>query len=245
MGGPRAALLSLRGKTSGQAWEYIPSGSTSVVQKCDSAGLERTNPAHSISLEWVPRDNIWDLGIGYLTEGSLFSCGLEPHRMVYTHGVIYDGDLGPCAISLTSGSPGGWETKVSHESAPCLCGWPPIKPWTVRLPWLMMLSMCSRTLFLGELSCRCYSASHVRLFAIPWMEIHQVSLSFTISREFAQTHVHWMSSGHLILCCPLLLLPSVFHSIRVFCNESVLHIRWTKFWSFSFKYYPYNSTGKG
>ena len=152
MGGPRAALLSLRGKTSGQAWEYIPSGSTSVVQKCDSAGLERTNPAHSISLEWVPRDNIWDLGIGYLTEGSLFSCGLEPHRMVYTHGVIYDGDLGPCAISLTSGSPGGWETKVSHESAPCLCGWPPIKPWTVRLPWLMMLSMCSRTLFLGELS---------------------------------------------------------------------------------------------
>ena len=216
-----------------------------MVQKCDSAGLERTNPARSISLDWVPRDNLWDLGTGYLTEVSLFSRGLEPHRMVYTRGVTYSGDLGPCAISLSSGSPGGWETKVSHKSAPCLCGWPPVKPWTVRPPWLMMLSMCSCTLFLGELSCRWYSASHVRLSAIPGVEAHQVSLALTISWEFAQTHVHWMLSSHLILCCPLLLLPSIFQSIRVFCNESALHIKWTKFWSFSFKYYPYNSTGKG
>ena len=53
--------------------------------------------------------------------------------------------------------------------------------------------------------------------------------------EFTQTHVHWVSDAiyHLILCCPLLLLPSVFPSIRVFSNESSLRIRWPKYWSFS------------
>ena len=54
--------------------------------------------------------------------------------------------------------------------------------------------------------------------------------------EFTQTYVHLVgdASSHLILCCPLLLLPSIFPSIRVFSNESVLHIRWPKYWSFSF-----------
>ena len=58
--------------------------------------------------------------------------------------------------------------------------------------------------------------------------------------EFAQIHVHWsvMLSNHLILCRPLLLLPSIFPSIRVFSNESVLHIRWQKYWSFSFSISP-------
>ena len=56
--------------------------------------------------------------------------------------------------------------------------------------------------------------------------------------EFTQTHVHWVgdTSNHLILCCPLLLLPSIFPSIRVFSNETALHIRWPKFWSFSFSF---------
>ena len=60
--------------------------------------------------------------------------------------------------------------------------------------------------------------------------------------EFTQTHVHEsvMPSNHLILCCPLLLLPSIFPNIRVFSNESVLHIRWPKYWSFSFSISPYN-----
>ena len=60
--------------------------------------------------------------------------------------------------------------------------------------------------------------------------------------EFVQTHVHWVSdaSNHLILCCPLLLLPSIFPSIRVFSKESVLHIRWPKCWSFSFSISPSN-----
>ena len=54
--------------------------------------------------------------------------------------------------------------------------------------------------------------------------------------EFTQTHVHWVgdTSNHLILCCPLLFLPSIFSSIRVFSNESALCIRWPKYWSFSF-----------
>ena len=60
--------------------------------------------------------------------------------------------------------------------------------------------------------------------------------------EFTQTHVHEsvMPSNHLILCCPLLLLPSIFPSIRVFSNESVFHIRWPKYWSVSFSISPYN-----
>jgi len=60
--------------------------------------------------------------------------------------------------------------------------------------------------------------------------------------EFTQTHVHWvgMPSNHLILCRLLLLLPSIFPSIRIFSNESVIHIRWPKYWSFSFSISPSN-----
>ena len=60
--------------------------------------------------------------------------------------------------------------------------------------------------------------------------------------EFTQTHVHWVgdASNHLILCCPLLLLPSIFPNIRVFSNESVFRIRWPKYWSYSFSISPSN-----
>ena len=60
--------------------------------------------------------------------------------------------------------------------------------------------------------------------------------------EFTQTHIHWISmpSGHLILCYPFLLPPSIFPSIRIFSNESVLHIMWPKYWSFSFSISPSN-----
>ena len=59
--------------------------------------------------------------------------------------------------------------------------------------------------------------------------------------EFTQTHVHWVGDAiRLILCCPLLLLPSIFPSIRVFSSESVLHIRWPKYWSFNFSISPSN-----
>ena len=80
------------------------------------------------------------------------------------------------------------------------------------------------------------------LFVTPWTAAHQASLSFTISWSFLKlmSMETMMPSNHLILCCPLLLLPSIFPSIRVFSNESVLCIKWTEYWSFSFSISPSN-----
>ena len=74
----------------------------------------------------------------------------------------------------------------------------------------------------------------------PWTTAHQASLSITNSQRLLKlmSLESVMPSNHLILCCPLLLLPSIFPSISVFSNESVLCIRWPKYWSFSFS--PYN-----
>ena len=78
--------------------------------------------------------------------------------------------------------------------------------------------------------------SRVRLFVTPWTAAHQDSLSITNSWNLLKlmSIESVMPSNHLNLCHPLLLLPSIFPSIRVFSNESVLHIRWPKDWSFSF-----------
>ena len=75
-----------------------------------------------------------------------------------------------------------------------------------------------------------------------WTAVHQASLSITNSWSLLKlmSIVSVMPSNHLILCHPLLLLPSIFPSIRVFSNESVLHIRWPKYWSFSFSISPSN-----
>ena len=80
------------------------------------------------------------------------------------------------------------------------------------------------------------SLSCVWLFATPWTAARQASLSITNSRSLLKlmSIESVMPSNHLILCCPLLLPPSIFPSIRVFSNESVLHIRWPKYWSFIF-----------
>ena len=77
--------------------------------------------------------------------------------------------------------------------------------------------------------------SCVQLFATPWTAAHKASLSITNSWSLLKlvSIESVMPSNHLILCHPLLLLPSIFPSIRVFSNESVLHIRWPKYWSFS------------
>ena len=84
--------------------------------------------------------------------------------------------------------------------------------------------------------------SHVRLFVSPWTVAHQASLSIPNSQSLAKlmSIELVMPSNHLILCCPLLLLPSIFPSIRIFSNESVLRIRWPKYWSFSFNISPSN-----
>ena len=86
------------------------------------------------------------------------------------------------------------------------------------------------------------SLSHVRLFATLWTAAHQASLSITNSRSSPKlmSTESVMPSSHLILCCPLLLLPSDFPSIRVFPNESALCMRWPRYWSFSFNISPSN-----
>ena len=82
--------------------------------------------------------------------------------------------------------------------------------------------------------------SHVQLFVTPWTAAHQASLSITNSQSLLKlmSIELVMSSNHLILCHPLLLLPSVFPSSRVFSNESALRMRWPKYWSFSFSIIP-------
>ena len=87
------------------------------------------------------------------------------------------------------------------------------------------------------------SLSRVWLFATPWIVAHQPSLSITNSWSLLKlmSIELVMPSNHLILCRPLVfLLPSIFPSIRVFSNESALHIRWPKYWSFSFNISPSN-----
>ena len=86
------------------------------------------------------------------------------------------------------------------------------------------------------------SLSHVQLFVTPRTTACQASLSFTIIWSLLKlmSTESMIPSSHLILCRPLLLLPSIFPSIRVFSNESGLHIRWPKYWSFSFSISPSN-----
>ena len=84
------------------------------------------------------------------------------------------------------------------------------------------------------------SLCRVRLFATPWAAAHKASLSITNSQSLLKLMAieSVMPSNHLILCHPLLLLPSIFPNIRVFSSESVLRIRWPKYWSFSFSISP-------
>ena len=84
--------------------------------------------------------------------------------------------------------------------------------------------------------------SRVWLFATPWIAAHQASLSISNSRSLLKliSIKLVMTSNHLILCCPLLLPPSIFPQIRIFSSESILHIRWPKYCSFSFSISPSN-----
>ena len=86
------------------------------------------------------------------------------------------------------------------------------------------------------------SLNHFRLFATPWTAALQASLSITkcLSLPKPMSNELVMPPNHLILCCHFLLLPSIFLSIRIFSNESALHIRWPKYWSFSFSISPSN-----
>ena len=85
------------------------------------------------------------------------------------------------------------------------------------------------------------SLSHVQLFTTPWTSAHQPSLSITNSRSLTKlmSIELLMPSNHFVLCHPLLFLPSIFSSIRVFSNDSTLCIRWPKYWRFSFNVSPF------
>ena len=106
------------------------------------------------------------------------------------------------------------------------------KPELTPEPLIWVLSQCFDLSLL----------SRVGLFATPWTAAHQAFLSFTISWSLLKllSVELVMPSNHLILCRPLLLPPSIFSSIRVFSNESVFCIRWSKYWSFSFSIDPSN-----
>ena len=90
--------------------------------------------------------------------------------------------------------------------------------------------------------CSVQSLSRVRLFVTPWIAVRQAPLSINNSQSSLKLmSIEWvMPSNHLIVCHPLLLLPSIFPSIRVFSNESALCIKWPKYWSFSFNISPSN-----
>ena len=100
----------------------------------------------------------------------------------------------------------------------------------------------SKNSFVSSIFSSVQSLSRVRLFVTPWTSAHHASLSITNSRSLPKlmSIKLVMPSNYLILCYPLLLLPLIFPSIRVFFNESALCIRWPKYWSFSFNISPYN-----
>ena len=104
--------------------------------------------------------------------------------------------------------------------------------------WVQGLSYLTSWPYLSSVQ----SLSCVRLFATPWTSACQASLSITNSQSLPKfmSAESVMPSNHLILCRLLFLLPSIFPSIRVFSNESALHIRWPKYWRFSFKISPSN-----
>ena len=110
--------------------------------------------------------------------------------------------------------------------------------WLASLPLEKQVHLCK----LSPCSFVVQPLSCVRLFATLWTAVRQASLSFTISWSLLQfmSIESVMPSKHLILCRPLFLLPSSFPTVRVFSNESVLRIRWPKYWSFSFSISPFN-----
>ena len=115
--------------------------------------------------------------------------------------------------------------------------------WDRSLNNRMFLEQMLRSLSLHLLiSTSVQLLSRVQLFVTPWTAARQASLYITNSQSLFKlmSIESVMPSNHLILCCPLLLLPSIFPSIRVFSNESVLRIRWPKYLSFSFNISPSN-----
>ena len=134
----------------------------------------------------------------------------------------------------------GWGTVLlgisSDDNYTCPAHW----PWPWAAPECVQLMVFSKNFF--SVSCSVQSLSCVRLFVTPWTAALQASLSINNSQSWLKlmSIESVMPSNHLILCRSFLLPPSIFPSIRVFSSESVLFIRWPKYWSFSFSISPYN-----
>ena len=119
-----------------------------------------------------------------------------------------------------------WSRAESREINPWICGQLIYDKWAKIIQWFSSVQSLSR----------------VQLFVTPWITARQASLSITNSQSSLKlmSMESVMPSNHLILCPPLLLLPSIPPSIRVFSNESVLRMRWPKYWRFSFSISPSN-----
>ena len=145
----------------------------------------------------------------------------------------------PCSSNLSSDvsfdTTAGWHL-ASRASSSCVTE----APGSHLLLSVTMTTIWSRSA--SFLACSVQSLSHVWLFTIPWTAACQTSLSNTNTWSLLKpmSIKLVMPSNHLILCHPLLLSPSILPSIRVFSNESVLCIRWPKYWSFSFIISPSN-----
>ena len=116
----------------------------------------------------------------------------------------------------------------------------PFRERVTKIPYTSVWISCYDLLHGYLLASSVQLLSRVRLFATPWTAARQASLSITNSQSWPKpmSIKSVMPSNHLILCHPLLLLPSIFPSIRVFSSELALHIRWPKYWSFSFSISP-------
>ena len=108
----------------------------------------------------------------------------------------------------------------------------------VQEKWCEILQLANNYILFSSVQ----SLSHVQLFVTPWTTAHQASLAITNSQSLLKlmSIESMMPSNHLILCHPLLFPPSIFPSIGVFSNKSILCIRWPKYWNFSFNISPFN-----
>ena len=175
------------------------------------------------------------------------SCSLRPHGLYHTvHGIPQARILEWVAFPFSRGSSQPRSPAVQVDSLPAE---PQGKPKNAGVGSLSLLQriFSTRELNWGLLHCRqilcqlsyegspIWSVSHVQPFVTPWTAVLQAFLFFTVSRSLLKfmSIESVMLSNHLILCHPLLLLPSIFPSSRVFSNESTLCIRWSKYWSFS------------
>ena len=173
----------------------------------------------------------------------------ERHGDIHAAVCVIDGQCG-LAVCLRELKPGLWDSpperwdgvgsgrKVQREGTHVYLGLIHVDVWQKPTQYCKAIIL--------QLKINQFSSvqllSLVPLFVIPWTAAHQASLSITNSRSSRKlmSIKLVMPSNHLILCHPLLLLRSIFPSIRVFSNESVLCIRWPKYWSFSFSISPFN-----